>query len=149
MEFTFHRWQRFQKLKEIEKDLKSDMESRIGKKADEMIYLDLLAVSPSYQGVGYGRLVMDAVNQKVSGFSLSKDWFRNLVMHRRRTMGNRCTSFATNWMFLSIHGEVTSQSVAGHWSKWLRVMARNQSISILWVISSKTRNRRLWLTGAL
>ena len=42
------------------------MEVKTGKKVNEMVYVDLLAVSPSFQGAGYGRMIMDAVKDKVS-----------------------------------------------------------------------------------
>lgn len=57
--------QRFAKLKQCEKELKEAVELKTGKKTDDMVYLDALAVSPSFQRAGYGRLIMDAVQEKV------------------------------------------------------------------------------------
>ena len=42
-----------------------EMEVKTGKKVNEMVYVDLLAVLPSFQRARYGHMIMDAVKDKV------------------------------------------------------------------------------------
>ena len=56
---------REQRLAEFKGKVKDAVERKIGARVTEMVYLDILATSPQYQGKGYGGTLVNETSHLV------------------------------------------------------------------------------------